>query len=115
MICDKVGTRELFTLGGDGVLLRGTYHKTTGKAANSGSSTGVVFLSALASPRSLTADSAVFWANSFADRGYPSFRTLFDRSGTARGRNDHHHRGNTTCTFFQSGDRPEAPCQVGLW
>jgi pimeloyl-ACP methyl ester carboxylesterase len=74
MICDKVGSRELITLGGDGVLLRGTYHKTTGKAANSGSSVGVVFLSALASPRSLTADSAVFWANAFADRGYPSFR-----------------------------------------
>jgi pimeloyl-ACP methyl ester carboxylesterase len=74
MICDKVGSRELFTLGGDGLLLRGTYHKITGKAANSGSSVGVVFLSALASPRSLTADSAVFWANAFADCGYPSFR-----------------------------------------
>jgi pimeloyl-ACP methyl ester carboxylesterase len=74
MICDKVGSRELFTLGADGVLLRGTYHKITSKAANSGSSVGVVFLSALASPRSLTADSAVFWANAFADRGYPAFR-----------------------------------------
>jgi pimeloyl-ACP methyl ester carboxylesterase len=74
MICDKVGSRELFTLGADGVLLRGTYHKITSKAANSGSSVGVVFLSALASPRSLTADSAVFWADAFADRGYPAFR-----------------------------------------
>jgi pimeloyl-ACP methyl ester carboxylesterase len=76
MISDKVGSRELITLGGDGVLVRGTYHKTIGQAANlpSGNSTGVVFLSALASPRSLTADSAVFWANAFADRGYPSFR-----------------------------------------
>jgi pimeloyl-ACP methyl ester carboxylesterase len=78
MICNEVGSRELITLGGDGVLLRGTHHKTTSEAANlplrSGNSMGVVFLSALSSPRSLTADSAVHWANSFAARGYPSFR-----------------------------------------
>jgi pimeloyl-ACP methyl ester carboxylesterase len=74
MICEKVGSRELFTLDGDGVLVRGTYHKTNGNAANSGSRTGLVFLGALAGPRSMTADSAVFWANAFADHGYPSFR-----------------------------------------
>jgi pimeloyl-ACP methyl ester carboxylesterase len=78
MTSDKVGSRELITLDGDGVVVRGTYHKTTGSAASLpghlGGGVGVVFLSALSSPRSLTADSAVFWANSFAHRGYPSFR-----------------------------------------
>jgi pimeloyl-ACP methyl ester carboxylesterase len=76
MICDRVGSRELITLGDDGVLVRGTHHITTSEAADLPlrSSNGVVFLSALSSPRSLTADSAVCWANSFAARGYPSFR-----------------------------------------
>jgi pimeloyl-ACP methyl ester carboxylesterase len=78
MISDKVGSRELITLGGDGVLVRGTYHKTAGWAADLpghvANGVGVVFLSALSSPRSLTADSAVFWASAFADLGYPSFR-----------------------------------------
>jgi hypothetical protein len=34
MISSELETRELITLGGDGVLLRATYHKTTGKAPN---------------------------------------------------------------------------------
>jgi pimeloyl-ACP methyl ester carboxylesterase len=83
MISDKVEMRELITLGGDGVLLRGTYHKATGKAVNEASDSdkniGVMFLNALSTPRSLTGDSAVYWATSFAARGYPSFR--FDLPG----------------------------------
>lgn len=83
MISDKVEMRELITLGGNGVLLRGTYHKARAKVVNNASDSnkniGVMFLNALFHPRAANADSAVYWADSFADRGYPSFR--FDLPG----------------------------------
>jgi len=78
MISSELETRELITLGGDGVLLRATYHKTTGKARNDATALhkrmGVAFLNPLSTPRALIGDSAVYWASSFAARGYPSFR-----------------------------------------
>jgi pimeloyl-ACP methyl ester carboxylesterase len=78
MISDKLETRELFTLGGDGVLMRGTYHKPTRSAVSrrrdSMKDVGVLFINPLSSPRTLIGDSAVYWATSFAASGYPAFR-----------------------------------------
>jgi pimeloyl-ACP methyl ester carboxylesterase len=80
MISNTVGTRELITLDGNGVLLHGTYHKATanGVAAPT-KNIGIMFLNALSTPRSLIGDSGVYWATSFAANGYPSFR--FDLPG----------------------------------
>jgi pimeloyl-ACP methyl ester carboxylesterase len=72
--------RELITLEGRGVLLRATFHRPRGGGSDSepGASTrdrtGVVFLNSLSLPRAATGDSAVYWAEAFADCGYPSFR-----------------------------------------
>jgi alpha-beta hydrolase superfamily lysophospholipase len=80
-----IETRELITLDGLGVLLRGTYHKPRNEPASSPevtrerNRTGVVFLNSLSLPRAATGDSAVYWADAFAECGYPSFR--FDLPG----------------------------------
>ena len=70
MISSTLETRELVTLDGGGVLLHGTYHKVTGKAANGAAGStkniGVLFLNALSTPRSLIGESGVYWATSFA-------------------------------------------------
>lgn len=83
MISDKIETRQLITLGADGVLVRGTYHEVPGKVQDGsnaqGKNIGVVFLNPLSTPRTLIGDSAVFWASSFAAEGYPSLR--FDLPG----------------------------------
>jgi pimeloyl-ACP methyl ester carboxylesterase len=77
--------RELITLDGRGVLFRGTFHRPRGTdssaepCAGTRNRTGVVFLNSLSLPRAATGDSAVYWAESFADCGYPSFR--FDLPG----------------------------------
>jgi len=73
-------TRELI-----GVRLRGTFHRPAESAADprtvgSGQArTAVLFLNSLALPRAASGDSAVYWAESFAKRGYPAFR--FDLPG----------------------------------
>ena len=74
-----VDGRELFTLDGLGVPLRGTFHKPHGnKEPEPGASipnpVGIVFLNSLSLPRTATGDSAVFWAEALAGCGYPSFR-----------------------------------------
>jgi pimeloyl-ACP methyl ester carboxylesterase len=78
MISDKVGMRELITLDGNGVLVRGTYHRVGGQpeieASDSNRNVGLMFLNALFHPRAANADSAVYWADSFAESGYPTFR-----------------------------------------
>jgi pimeloyl-ACP methyl ester carboxylesterase len=83
MISDKIETRQLITLGADGVLVRGTYHEVPRKVQDGtnaqGKNIGVVFLNPLSTPRTLIGDSAVFWASSFAAQGYPSLR--FDLPG----------------------------------
>jgi pimeloyl-ACP methyl ester carboxylesterase len=72
--------RELITLAGHGVIVRGTFHRprTSSSGSEPGASTrnriAVVFLNSLSLPRAATGDSAVYWAESFADCGYPSFR-----------------------------------------
>ena len=84
MIVDDTGLRELITLGGNGVELRGTHHKPSESHTCGGSPaykncTGIVFVNALSTPRAATGDSAVYWASSYAALGYPSFR--FDLPG----------------------------------
>jgi len=82
---ESTGTRELLTLDGLGVRLRGTYHcpsyhsPDTWAAASVRERPGVLFLNSLSLPRAATGDSAVRWAESCAERGYPSFR--FDLPG----------------------------------
>ena len=76
--------RELVTLDGLGVLLRGTFHKphvcnSAESKVNKPKPIGVLFLNSLSLPRAATGDSAVYWAESLAGRGYPSFR--FDLPG----------------------------------
>src|ERR1700758_2148609 len=76
--------RELVTLDGLGVLLRGTFHKPhpskdAGAKLNRLKPLGILFLNSLSLPRAATGDSAVYWAESLAGRGYPSFR--FDLPG----------------------------------
>ena len=77
MICDKLETRQLITLGADGILVRATYHDVPRNTTGSGSADrkiGVLFLNPLSTPRTLIGDSAVYWASSFAAQGYPSLR-----------------------------------------
>jgi pimeloyl-ACP methyl ester carboxylesterase len=75
-----IKTRELITLNGLGVLVRGTYHRYPEEGYGSDSSPsqagriGIVFLNSLSIPRTATGDSAVYWADSLARRGYPAFR-----------------------------------------
>jgi alpha-beta hydrolase superfamily lysophospholipase len=82
---EAIETRELITLDGLGVLFRGTYHKPRNRSAHAKevstgrNRTGVVFLNSLSIPRAATGDSAVYWADAFAECGYPSFR--FDLPG----------------------------------
>jgi pimeloyl-ACP methyl ester carboxylesterase len=100
MISNKVGMRELITLDGNGVLVRGTYHRVAGKRTNeaSDSNIGVVFLNALFHPRAANADSAVYWADSFADGGYPSFRVDLPGLGDSPGVIP-----NDLCRFINEG------------
>lgn len=77
MICDTLETRQLVTLGADGILVRGTYHDVPRKTTESLSPDkriGVLFLNPLSTPRALIGDSAVYWASAFAAQGYPSLR-----------------------------------------
>jgi pimeloyl-ACP methyl ester carboxylesterase len=76
--------RELVTLDGLGVLLRGTFHRPHGcnhaeSKVDKQTPIGILFLNSLSLPRAATGDSAVYWAESLAGRGYPSFR--FDLPG----------------------------------
>ncbi len=80
-----IETREAITVVAGGVRLRGTYHKPHGEGADSPAglsrtgSLGLLFLNHGFLPRTAPGDSAVFWGDSFAQSGYPSFR--FDLPG----------------------------------
>ncbi len=83
--------RELFTLEGRGVVLQGTYHRPTDESSslygrvNKRARPGILFLSGLSTPRAAHGDSAVYWAESFAALGYPSFRIDLPGSGDSAG------------------------------
>src|SRR5271170_6877044 len=86
-----IEARELITLDGLGVRVRGTYHKTVLKAWDSHQETrqqnpiGVLFFNSLSLPRAATGDSAVYWADSFAEYGFPSFRIDLPGLGDSNG------------------------------
>ena len=72
---NEIESRELITLDGLGVLLRGTYHKPQDKLSRSRQDIrdrnriGVVFLNSLFLPRTATGDSAVYWAEALCSAG----------------------------------------------
>jgi pimeloyl-ACP methyl ester carboxylesterase len=68
--------RELITLDRVGPAVRGTYHRSrdTNTDANEQKRVGILYLNSLSLPRASTGDSAVYWAESIAESGYPSFR-----------------------------------------
>lgn len=75
-----IETRELFALDTvDGVVI-GTYHKAYDKTVGKGFGSliqkpiGVLLLNSLTPTRSATGDSAVYWADAFAQLGYPALR-----------------------------------------
>ncbi len=79
-----IETRELFELDAIDGVVRGTYHKAHNENSPPLSDLiedriGVVFLNSLTPTRAATGDSAVYWADSFAELGYHSFR--FDPPG----------------------------------
>jgi pimeloyl-ACP methyl ester carboxylesterase len=95
--------RELFTLEGLGILLHGTFHRPKG-SFNVDSSVrrpkpvGIVFLNSLSLPRAATGDSSVYWAESFASCGYPSFRVDLPGLGDTAGEIP-----NELLTFIHAG------------
>jgi pimeloyl-ACP methyl ester carboxylesterase len=83
---DAIRGRELFALEVLGVTVQGTCHLPDSEVSSAQTkrpdtkAPGILFLSGLLSPRAATGDSAVCWADSFAKRGYKSFRV--DLPGT---------------------------------
>jgi len=80
----SIPTRELIGVKVGGYSVRGTYHKPAVRdpsTPNIGETSriGVVFLNPGILPRAATGDSGVYWADSVAACGYPTFR--FDLPG----------------------------------
>ncbi len=97
-----IDNRELIAVAALGLRLRGTCHKAQSRGAdaskihqerNRGADassarserTGVLFLNSGADPRTASGDSAVYWADSFAKSGYPSFRIDLPGLGDSEG------------------------------
>jgi pimeloyl-ACP methyl ester carboxylesterase len=80
VVGEAIRTRELIVLDGLDVIVRGTYHKIRDDSSGAQSSlidrarVGVLFLNGLNATRAANGDAAVYWADSLAARGYPSFR-----------------------------------------
>lgn len=79
--------RELITLDRLGPAVQGTYHQPNGSASGIGKEKrlGIVFLNSLSLPRAATGDSSVYWADRFADFGYPCFRIDLPGLGDSEG------------------------------
>jgi pimeloyl-ACP methyl ester carboxylesterase len=77
---EAIGKRELIVLDGLGVRLQGTYHRAAEWSSELPASRGgrerigVLFLNSLSLPRAASGDSAVHWAHSIAELGFPAFR-----------------------------------------
>ncbi len=88
---EAIETRELIVLDGLDVPIRGTYHKTFDDCHRTQSNPigrgriGVLFLNSPSPTRAAQGDSAVYWADSFAERGYPSFRLDLPGFGDSEG------------------------------
>jgi pimeloyl-ACP methyl ester carboxylesterase len=83
--------RELVTMAAGGICLRGTYHRPKHHGFESRvhpdepSRIGVLFLNSGFMPRASGGDAAVYWADSFAQCGYPSFRLDLPGLGDSEG------------------------------
>jgi pimeloyl-ACP methyl ester carboxylesterase len=89
---EAIETRELIVLDGLDVVIRGTYHKTSDDDCHRTQSRpiergriGVLFLNSPSPTRAAQGDSAVYWADSFAECGYPSFRLDLPGFGDSEG------------------------------
>ena len=88
---EAIETRELIVLDGLDVTIRGTYHKTCEDCSSAQPKLiergriGVLFLNPPSPTRAAQGDSAVYWADSFAERGYPSFRIDLPGFGDSEG------------------------------
>jgi pimeloyl-ACP methyl ester carboxylesterase len=88
---ESIETRELIRVRARGSVLRGTYHRA--RETSSGEAIcvdvknriGILFLNPGVLPRAATGDSAVYWAESFAKLGYPSFRVDLPGFGDSDG------------------------------
>jgi pimeloyl-ACP methyl ester carboxylesterase len=106
-------TRELIRIEILGYRLRGTYHRPaedssaswTGRTSSGG--TAILFFNSLALPRAATGDSAVYWAEAFARRGYPTFRFDLPGLGDSDGQTS-----TDLLEFINSGGF--APAAVGI-
>lgn len=86
----EISSRELFTLEGAFPTVRGTFQRPSegpsrGSNNNGGARVGVLFLNGLFATRSANGDAAVYWANSLAEQGYPSFRIDLPGFGDSEG------------------------------
>lgn len=72
----SIEKRELMSVSFRGVTIHGTFHRPRPVEGelSFGRRVGVVFLNSLSLPRASTGDSAVWWADSLAESGYPTFR-----------------------------------------
>ncbi len=88
---EAIETRELIVLDGLGDRLQATLHRPADRGASlyqgpaGQGRPGVLFLNSLSLPRAASGDSAVHWASSIAEQGYPAFRIDLPGLGDSEG------------------------------
>jgi pimeloyl-ACP methyl ester carboxylesterase len=88
---EALETRELFSIDGFDGLIRGTRHRSRNEIigaesnVNEQNRVGIVFVNSMSPTRAANGDSAVYFADSFAECGYPSFRVDLPGFGDADG------------------------------
>ncbi len=81
---EAIESRELITVPIGEMRLRGTYHRTQA-GSDSSARIGVLFVNSGYAPRAAFGDSAVYWADAFANCGFPSFRLDLPGLGDSEG------------------------------